>query len=242
MSERPNEKANTADFEFAALREARNYRHALVREFAPHLRGRVMEVGSGIGQITELLCELSEVKELLAVEPDEKFCAEFRARLPKQTLWEGTVDTLKEPWLCEGIISINVLEHIGEDERELKSYSRLLQKSRGRLCLFVPARPEIYAPIDKDFGHHRRYTKPELRSKLQSAGFDIVRLSYFNWVGYFAWWMNFRVLAKRSFDVGSVRFFDRMIFPSVYWLESRIVAPPFGQSLIAVAQAKMAQS
>src|ERR1043165_3846226 len=85
MSERPNEKASTADFEFTALREARNYRHALVREFAPHLRGRVMEVGSGIGQITELLRELPDVKELVAVEPDPNFCAEFRKLHPSQT-------------------------------------------------------------------------------------------------------------------------------------------------------------
>ena len=32
-------------------------------------------------------------------------------------------------------------------------------------------------------------------------------------------------------------FFDRVIFPCVYGLESRFFTPPFGQSLIAVAQA-----
>ena len=49
MSERPNEHARTANFEFAALRAAENYRRALVREFTPHLRGRVIEIGAGIG-------------------------------------------------------------------------------------------------------------------------------------------------------------------------------------------------
>lgn len=238
MSERPNEKASTADFEFAALREARNYREALVREFSSHLHGRVLEVGAGIGQINELLQTLPGVKELLAVEPDPTFCAEFRKLRPNQPLLEGTVDALNDPRPWHGIISINVLEHILEDERELAQYGRLLRAEHGRLCLFVPARPEIYAPLDADFGHHRRYTRPELKRKLQQAGFEIVRLNYFNWVGYFAWWLNFRVRGKRSFEVGAVRFFDRVIFPCVYWCESRLCRPPFGQSLIAVAQAK----
>ena len=238
MSERPNEKASAVDFEFDALREARNYRHALVREFSPHLQGRVLEVGAGIGQITGLLQALPGVKELLAVEPDAKFCAEFRKLWPNQPLLEGTVAALTDPGPWNGIISINVLEHILEDEAELVNYCRLLRAGRGRLGLFVPARPEIYAPLDADFGHHRRYTRQELRVKLDRAGFEILRLNYFNWVGYFAWWLNFRVRGKRNFDVGAVRFFDRVVFPCVDWCESHLCRPPFGQSLIAVAQAK----
>jgi hypothetical protein len=46
------------------------------------------------------------------------------------------------------------------------------------------------------------------------------------------------VLKKRSFDVGAVRLFDRAIFPAVHGLESRICAPPIGQSLMAVALAR----
>lgn len=238
MSERPNEHARTANFEFDALRAAENYRRALVREFTPHLHGRVIEIGAGIGQITELLRKIPDVEHLLPIEPDAGFCREFRQAFPNQPLIEGTIDSLTDPGPWHGMVSINVLEHIREDERELASYARLLRPEKGRLCLFVPARQEIYAPIDKDFGHHRRYAKAELKRKLENAGFEIVRLDYFNCAGYFAWWLNFRVLRKRAFDVGSVRFFDRVIFPVVYWCESRLCPPPFGQSLIAVAQAK----
>ena len=52
MSERPNESASTDDFEFNALREANNYRRALLKLFAPHMRGRVIEIVAGCGQIT----------------------------------------------------------------------------------------------------------------------------------------------------------------------------------------------
>src|SRR5207248_7402420 len=107
----------------------------------------------------------------------------------------------------------------------------------GVLCLFVPARPEIYALMDRDFGHFRRYTFRDLKAKLSRAGFNITRLHYFNVAGYFAWWLNFCALKKRRFEPGKVRVYDRYIFPAVYWLESRVLRPPFGQSLVAIARA-----
>jgi SAM-dependent methyltransferase len=198
----------------------------------------VLEVGAGIGQISELLIKIPGIREVLCVEPDPKFCAEFRRRWPSQQLLEGTVADIADPRPWNGIVSINVLEHIHDDEHELARYAKLLHAERGRLCLFVPARQEIYAPLDKDFGHHRRYSKAELKQKLERAGFEVLRLNYFNWVGYFAWWLNFCVLKKRGFDTKSVKFFDGAIFPLVYWCETRLCPPPFGQSLIAIARAK----
>ena len=236
--ERPNEAAATAHFEFDALREASNYRRALVQEFSPFLQGRVIEIGSGIGQITEALRVLPEIKFLQSIEPDAGFCAQFKKNLPGQPLIEGTIENVEQGMNWSAILSINVLEHIRDDEGELRRYHQLLQREKGTINLFVPARQEIYAPIDKDFGHHRRYAKPELKRKLEEAGFEIVRLRYFNFVGYFAWWATFCVLKKRAFDVGSVRLYDKVIFPCVYGFERNILAPPFGQSLLAVARAK----
>ena len=73
MTEQPNEAAQTEDFEFESLRLAENYRRALVQEFADELRGRVLEVGSGIGQMTSLLRELPAVELLECVEPSADF-------------------------------------------------------------------------------------------------------------------------------------------------------------------------
>lgn len=232
----PNAMASNADFEFAALQEARNYRETLIREFAPYLRGDVIEIGAGIGQMTELLLQRAEIKRLIAVEPEADFAQKHREEFPSHELIEGIIDHVPADSKWDAILSINVLEHIGEDEHELVKYAHLLREQRGTLCLFVPARQEIYSPIDKDFGHFRRYSREELRRKLTNAGFSIVRLDYFNSLGYFAWWLNFRVLKKRSFEIEKVRFYDRMIFPIVHFLESRIIRPLIGQSLLAVVR------
>jgi len=233
----PNAAATTDDFEFAALNEARNYREALIKEFGPSLRGDVIEIGAGIGQITGLLRQLPQISRLLSIEPDPAFSTRFRAAHPDADLIEGTIEQAPEGADWDGILSINVLEHIEADEPELARYAAALSVRRGALCLFVPARPELYSPIDKDFGHFRRYTRPELRQKLQSAGFTLERLTYFNCVGYFAWWLNFCLLKKRDFEIAKVRAFDRLIFPIVHTVESTLIRPPFGQSLLAIARA-----
>jgi len=237
MSTDLSELASSANFEFAALQAARRYRAALMREFGPHLRGRVLEIGAGVGQMTGLLGKLPAVQSLVAIEPAAGFCRQLRAALPGQAVIQGTAESVRPGGQWHAIVSINVLEHIAPDDQELRRYQSLLAPAHGVLCLFVPARPEIYAALDRDFGHHRRYTRPGLRGQLERAGFEILRLDYFNILGYFAWWFSFCLLGRRRFDVGAVRFYDRFLFPAVYWGESRLGRPPIGQNLIVAARA-----
>jgi SAM-dependent methyltransferase len=237
MTGQPDRQAVPDDFEFAALQEASRYRAALIREFRPCLRGHVLEVGAGIGQITEKLRDRPEIERLVSVEPDPRFAARLRGEFPGLEIIQGTIDDVPAAWSFDCIVSINVLEHIEADERELSLYFQRLSARRGTLCLFVPARPEILAPIDRDFGHRRRYRRPELRRKLAAAGFRPSRLVYFNLAGYFSWWWTYSVLKKRRFSPAMVRLFDRWFFPLQYALESRLLRPPFGMSLVAIAAA-----
>src|SRR5579871_5858013 len=178
------------DFEFAALNEAVNYRRALLQEFGPDLKGEVLEVGAGIGQLSEGIVQLAGVTRLDAVEPNPIFVQQLKARGLPVEITEGTVCDLQEDRRYDAIVSVNVLEHIEEDAAELKRYKDRLRPG-GRLCLFVPACPSIYAPMDTLFGHHRRYTRTGLGAQLKTAGFAIRRLDFYNSVGYLAWWLNF---------------------------------------------------
>jgi len=209
-----------------------------VREFGPWLRGRVLEVGAGIGQLTALIRDCAGVEALVAVEPDPGFCRRLREDLPDVETVEGTVAAVDPSSVWDALISVNVLEHIADDAAELSAYRRLLTGRGGHLCLFVPAGPGLLSPMDRDFGHHRRYTRGGLRRLLVEAGFDVLRLHPFNMVGYFAWWLAFKVLRRRRFNPAAVRFFDRRVFPVMHAWESRVVRPPFGQSLLAVANCR----
>lgn len=234
QSEHTNE---ASDFEFSALNEAINYRQALLKEFKPNLKGRVLEIGSGIGQMSAELMAIPEIEYLQCIEPNDRYCRKLRERLPTANVLRGTVkDVTGGPW--HAIVSINVLEHIEDDMGELAMYANVLRASKGTLNLFIPARPEIYAPIDKDFGHFRRYSKTDIRKKLEAGGFSIEYLRYFNFAGYFLWWFNFRLLGKRCFNRTMVRWFDRIVFPLVYFFESKVTFPPLGQSIVVIAKVK----
>ncbi|HOW65369.1 MAG TPA: class I SAM-dependent methyltransferase [Verrucomicrobiota bacterium] len=230
-------ESNGLPFEWEALQEAKNYRIALLSEFRPWLRGLTLEIGAGIGQFTETLSSLLPPETIIALEPTPRFCVCLRQRLSRARIVCGTSACLGAACTPNAIVSVNVLEHIDDDLAELKRYRQLLQPRSGRLCLFVPARPELFSSLDRAFGHYRRYTRPELRQKLQASGFHLERLHYFNLLGYLAWWGSFRFLGRRRFDPILVRFFDRFLFPAVHALESRVCRPPLGQSLLAVATA-----
>lgn len=233
----PNQRATTEDFEFEALDKAKNYRSAIIKEFLEYLKGHLWEVGAGIGQMTQSLSKLATISRITCIEPDPKFAAIHRSRFANLELVEGTIADAKGLPSPDCIISINVLEHIEDDMAELRSYRDILSDHQGRLCLLVPARPEIYSPIDNDFGHFRRYRKKELANKIRNAGFHLHRVYYFNSVGYLAWLAKFRILRSRSFDSGQVAFYDSKMFPLVHWVETHLCRPPIGQSLVAIASA-----
>jgi SAM-dependent methyltransferase len=234
---KPNQFADSEDFEFSALQEARFYRKAIVQEFLPYLNGKVIDMGAGIGQMTALFAEIVGRENLCGVEPDSRFASIFRKNYPNISLIEKTASTLPVGTFCDVITSVNVLEHIDNHVAELSEYRRLLAPSGGHLCLLVPARPEIFSPIDQDFGHFRRYTPSSISKALQSAGLTVQKLFYFNFLGYFAWLINFKILESRSFNPLVVRTFDRFIFRWMNMLEKGVARPPIGQSLVVISRA-----
>ena len=226
-----------ADFEFETLRKAFYYPRAIVREFSLYLNGQVIEVGAGIGQLTSLLAMQVGEKNIIGVEPDARFAKIFREQCPGIQFVEGTVGDLPPNIACDTIVSINVLEHIRDHVEELSRYRILLAPTSGYLCILTPARPEIYSPIDKDFGHFRRYTKASLRSALAAAGFSDAITYYFDFPGYFAWLLNFKILHQRTFNPLMVQLFDRLVFRIAHAFEYHVMRPPIGKSLVAIARA-----
>ena len=74
--------------------------------------------------------------------------------------------------------AFDVLEHLEDDRLALDNmYAGL--KPGGLLFLTVPACGMLWSYADERAGHKRRYSSRNLESKVRSAGFEVIRLSYF---------------------------------------------------------------
>jgi SAM-dependent methyltransferase len=227
--------------------EGKNYYEWLADTFAPSLReactgrgaGTIVEHGAGTGLLSQLLLE-REVRPMTLTEPDPKLARMLAEKFEGRSAVQVSPGSLEEylakagDGAANGIVSSNVLEHVADDEGCLAAMWKLLRPG-GVLALYVPARPELYGEFDRDVGHYRRYRRGELRDKLERAGFRIRTLKYRNLVGTLGWLLMGRILKRRAVGRGSVRIYDRVVFPITRILEDR-VAPPYGLNLLTLAE------
>lgn len=201
---------------------------------------RVLEVGCGVGNVTNLLQDRDLVVGI-DVEPQ---CVKERTRKfsARANIISECLDVLDPSFLAlekyrfDSIVCLNVLEHVRDDRKALKHMHSILQPG-GRVILIIPAFESLYGPIDSNLGHFRRYSKRQVAELAESLGFDLSVAQYMNFVGFFGWWFNARILRKTEQSEKQIRLFDSWIVP----VQSRVEAllhPPCGQSVFAVLRKK----
>ncbi len=217
---------------------ARNYNEWLYSMIKPYLGNQIMEVGAGIGTISEKILE--DNLPLTAIEPNkncQRFLKQKFANDPNFKLLPSTIEELAPDKGQKGkfntIICLNVLEHIQQDQNVIKLLFDFLEEN-GYLILIVPAVPWAFGSIDKSVGHYRRYSKKGLRSLFSSTDFIIEKMHYYNLPGLFGWYFNSRILRIQSQNQGQVCAFDKLV-PCHRKVET-IVHPPIGMSLFAAVK------
>jgi len=229
--------SNYAGRDLEAMAHARNYNRWIAAAFRPYLRGDVLEVGAGCGNVSPYLIAAG-AERLTAVEPSEQMFPLLTGKLhdlPNATPRRGvSADVLEEtPGAFDAVTYVNVLEHIRDDEAELRRCRRLLRPG-GHALILVPALPCLYSEFDRSIGHYRRYTRKELRTKAAKSGLGIVRAYYFDAVGAPLWFLYFRCL-RGQMRAGGVSLFDTVVVPVMRPLE-RMIRPPIGKNVILVAK------
>lgn len=225
-----------SDLEIMA--RANNYRWWMYQRLAPFIGQRVIEIGAGIGNFTNLLLD----REFVLATDNYLPCVEYlnthlggRLKTPAR-LFDVSADTGPElrQYEFDTIVCLNVLEHI---ENDLKALTRMhgLLAPGGRLVLLVPAFQLLYGTVDRALGHYRRYTRNNLLPLMRQADFVIERSFYMNVVGMAGWFWNNRIVKRTQESTQQIGFFDRGIAPAAEFFE-RILPPPLGLSLIAIGR------
>lgn len=219
--------------ELEVLSNLDNYHDWIVDEMAPHIHGRVLEVGAGAGAISHRLSALAD--SLLLLEP----CPALSAGLASRTGYDVVPESL-EQYLerapageFDTVVSVNVLEHIADDRSALRGLHGVLRPG-GSLCLFVPALPALFSAFDRTVGHHRRYTRSGLEDAVRDSGFSVTHSQYFDSPGVLAWFVICKLLGQTEFRRGPIDLYDRWIVPTTRALETRL-RPPLGKNLLLIA-------
>ena len=207
---------------------AEAYNAWVVDRGAPWIRGRVLDVGAGIGTHTVRLLPLAE--SVVAVEPERELAEVLRQELPGLTIVEGDSSAVEGPF--DAIVCFNVLEHIADDEGSLERFHELLAPD-GALLLLVPAHPALFGSLDRAFGHQRRYTKAGLAAKLARAGFVTEELRHVNPVGALGWLVQARILRREHIPRLGLAIYERLV-PALRAADP--LSTPCGLSLWAVAK------
>jgi SAM-dependent methyltransferase len=217
------------------LADAQAFNRWMFERIAPWIGERVLEVGSGIGNISRFLVGrpcvvLTDTEPTYRRQLADRFAATSGVRVAALTLPDVPPDLADQRF--DTIVCLNVLEHIEHDRAALVAMRGLLAPG-GRLVLLVPALPALYGTLDESLGHYRRYTRPLLRERYAECGLTLRRLEYFNLVGIPGWWLVGRVLRRPLIPTGSLKVYNWLV--PLARLE-RLVPWRIGQSLIAIGE------
>lgn len=218
------------------------YNAWIARELAPYVGQRVLEVGCGIGNMSDYFIERELLVCMDMAPPHVEMLRRRYECRPNVATYVGditdpTTVTALSPYRFDTVLCLNVLEHIADDRTALAHMYELLQPG-GRLLLFVPAGTYLFGTLDLALGHYRRYERHTLAPLVQKVGFTIERLGYLNLAGIPGWWLNSRLLGRDLLPEGQLQLFNRLapLFIAGERLIRAIWDVPFGQSLLCVAQ------
>jgi glycosyltransferase involved in cell wall biosynthesis len=202
----------------------------------PYLGNRVLEIGSGIGTLTN---QFIPRDRYLASDINPHYLSFLRAyAVGKPYLEVRHLDVTDEKdfiGLDQGFdtaIIVNVLEHVPDELAALRHLYNALEEG-GRIIVLVPNGPELYGSLDEALDHRERYDRAHLERSLIAAGFDVDRIFDFNRFSVPGWWLNGKVLKRRTFSRLQIKIVNT-ITPLMKRFDGLL--PWSGQSLIAVAK------
>lgn len=203
----------------------------------PHLRDTVLELGSGIGNITGRL--MAKRLHYIAAEKDALYLhALYNRFLRTPSVSVRKLDPavpedfsgLEES--VESVVCVNVLEHMDDPVRTLRCIRECLSPG-GVVLVLVPQTKALRGSLDVKLGLKRRFEESELKELLSSAGFDIASMHQLNKMGTPAWLLHGRVLKRPHISKITLKLFDKTVW-LWRWLDP--VLPWRGISLIAVGR------
>jgi SAM-dependent methyltransferase len=223
-----------------AIKHAEAFNSWMYSQIAPFVESPVLEIGSGIGNISK--CCLADGHSLTLTDIRTEYI-DFL----KDTLSEKTDDILHLDLVDENfdqhyssyfgrfktVFALNVIEHIEDDNRAIQNATKLLCEG-GKLIVLVPAHPILYNKIDSNLFHFKRYGFRDLSTLMETPPLKLDTIKSFNGLGIAAWVYGGLFSRKGVIAGEDMKFYNRLV-PFAKWID-KITFLKLGLSLIAVSR------
>ena len=221
-----------------SLAGTRRFNRWMADTLRPYIGVRVLELGAGIGNMTQHLSRGR--RSYTATDLEEEHIGRLRVRFQGRPNISSRLADLTVPsdfvdlrGRFDTVVCLNVVEHVKDDLLALQNIRSALEPG-GRAIILVPQDQAVYGTLDEVLGHFRRYSAEQLGKLMAEAGFEVERIFEFNRVTRPGWWFNGRILKRRSFGRVQLRVFDALV---PLWRRVDGLFPWKGTSVIVIGKA-----
>jgi SAM-dependent methyltransferase len=225
----------------AVIENANQFNNWMYDTIKPYLKGRVIEIGSGTGNIS--LFVLRDNFEVTLTDIRENYRTILKAKfkdfnnLSKVTDIDIASPNFDDDYKdyvgqFDSLFCLNVIEHIKDDTLAMQNCSKLL-KSDGHLIILVPAYQALYNEFDRQLEHYRRYRLSSL-VRIFPSQLWVIHKQHFNFVGIFGWFISGKILGKKSIPSGQMKLYDKLV--SLFRIIDASLLHKIGLSVIVVGR------
>ena len=215
------------------ISRATRYNAWMAEVVRPHCGSRLLEIGSGTGNLTRHLVPrdhyvASDINPLY-IRTLEALAA-GRPYLFSRYTDLTDLASFPQDDRFDTVVCLNVIEHVDDDRGALENIRATLAPG-GKAIVLVPYGQWNFGSLDEVLGHKRRYSEADLRRLSEAAGFRVEELLRFNHFSSLFWWFSGRVLRRRTFSLLQMKVLNLLV-PILKRIDPWLPLPPL--SLIAV--------
>ena len=196
-----------------------------------YIKGDILEIGAGCGSFTRNYIK-TDFKNITLTELDKKNIQDLNRKFKNfknVKVLNTTINKIENEY--DTILYLHVLEHIKDDQDEIREATKRLKKG-GHLLIMVPAHQKIYSNLDRAVGHYRRYERKFFKEELTNL--KRVRLFSLDIIGYLLYFLN-KIFFKEEIFPSSLKIFiwDKICTPLTAIID-RLTNYNYGKCIIAI--------
>lgn len=144
---------------------------------------KILDYGCGGGYIIRFLNKKG-YKDIYGAETSGDAVKSCRESGLTKVFLDDDASLKSQEGLFDVIIASDVIEHIRDDKEAIRKWKKFL-KPGGFIIIFAPAFGFLWGAHDKENYHFRRYNAREIKHLLETEGFSVDRISYWNFALFF---------------------------------------------------------